>query len=36
MTGKKADAILAAHFASEVALRLVKPGNEVSFIRRKF
>ncbi|CAG2199946.1 proliferation-associated protein 2G4-like [Mytilus galloprovincialis] len=28
VTGKKADAILAAHFASEVALRLVKPGNE--------
>merc|ERR1712088_66801 len=28
VTGKKADAILAAHLASEVALRLVKPGNE--------
>jgi hypothetical protein len=28
--GRKADAILAAHLASEVALRLVKPGNEVS------
>ena len=28
MTGKKADAILAAHLASEAALRLVKPGNE--------
>ena len=27
--GRKADAILAAHFASEAALRLVKPGNEV-------
>ena len=26
--GRKADAILAAHLASEVALRLVKPGNE--------
>ena len=30
VTGRKADAILAAHLASEVALRLVKPGNEVS------
>jgi curved DNA binding protein len=28
VTGKKADAILAAHLASEAALRLVKPGNE--------
>lgn len=26
--GKKADALLAAHLASEAALRLVKPGNE--------
>ena len=29
MTGKKADAILAAHAAAEAALRLVKPTNEV-------
>ena len=28
VTGKKADAILAAHLASEAALRLVKPGNK--------
>merc|ERR1711890_198110 len=28
ITGRKADAILAAHLASEAALRLVKPGNE--------
>ena len=27
--GRKADAIMAAHLASEAALRLVKPGNEV-------
>ena len=27
--GRKADAILAAHYASEAALRLVKPGQEV-------
>ena len=27
--GKKADALMAAHLASEAALRLVKPGNEV-------
>jgi len=30
ITGRKADAVLAAHYASEAALRLVKPGNEVS------
>jgi methionine aminopeptidase len=29
VSGRKADAILAAHLASEAALRLVKPGNEV-------
>ena len=29
--GRKADALLAAHYASEAALRLVKPGNEVTF-----
>ena len=28
VTGRKADAVLAAHLASEAALRLVKPGNE--------
>ncbi|ESO09959.1 hypothetical protein HELRODRAFT_156370 [Helobdella robusta] len=28
-TGRKADVVLAAHLASEVALRLVKPGSEV-------
>merc|ERR1711936_836080 len=28
VTGKKADALLAAHLASEAALRLVKPGND--------
>merc|ERR1719402_1211632 len=28
VTGRKADAMLAAHLASEAALRLVKPGNE--------
>ena len=27
--GRKADALLAAHYATEAALRLVKPGNEV-------
>ena len=27
--GRQADAIMAAHLASEAALRLVKPGNEV-------
>ena len=28
VTGRKADAILAAHLCAEAALRLVKPGNE--------
>jgi curved DNA binding protein len=28
ITGRQADALLAAHYASEAALRLVKPGNE--------
>ena len=32
ITGRKADTILAAHLASEAALRLVKPGNEVCSI----
>ena len=26
--GRKADAVMAAHLASEAALRLVKPGNQ--------
>lgn len=29
--GKKADVIVAAHYASQAALRLLKPGNEVSY-----
>ena len=28
VTGRKADVMMAAHLASEAALRLVKPGNE--------
>lgn len=28
VTGKKADVILAAHYAAEAALRLLKGGNE--------
>ena len=28
VTGRKADAILAAHYAAEAALRLIKPGND--------
>lgn len=30
MTGRKADVIKAAHLCAEAALRLVKPGNQVS------
>lgn len=30
VTGRNADVLLAAHFASEAALRLLKPGNEVN------
>ena len=30
VTGRKADVMMAAHMAAEAALRLVKPGNEVS------
>lgn len=33
--GKKANAILAAHYASEAALRLMKPGNDVSEHKRE-
>lgn len=29
--GKKADVMLAAHYASQAALRLLKPGNEVDY-----
>lgn len=29
VTGRKADVLLAAHYASEAALRLMKPGTEV-------
>jgi len=29
VTGKKADVVLAAHYASQAALRLLKPGTEV-------
>ena len=34
--GRKADALLAAHYASEAALRLVKPGQEVRSIYLNF
>lgn len=30
VSGRKADVILAAHYASQAALRLLKPGTEVS------
>lgn len=30
VTGRAADVLLAAHYASEAALRLLKPDNEVS------
>jgi len=44
VTGRKADVVLAAHFASQAALRLLKPGTEVrlrilifySFVTKKF
>lgn len=32
VTGRKADAVLAAYWASQAALRLLKPGTEVSSI----
>jgi len=32
VTGKKADAILAAHYAAEAALRLIKPDNENTMV----
>lgn len=31
MTGRKADVIKAAHLCAEAAIRLVKPGNQVSY-----
>lgn len=30
-TGRKADLMMAAHLCAEAALRLVKPGNQVTF-----
>ena len=32
VTGRKADVIKAAHLCAEAALRLVKPGNQVSYL----
>ena len=34
--GRRADALLAAHYAQEAALRLCKPGNEVISLRHYF
>jgi len=34
VTGRQADAVLAAHLASEAALRLVKPGNETNDVTK--
>lgn len=31
VTGRAADVLLAAHYASEAALRLLRPGNEVRY-----
>lgn len=36
VTGKKANCFLAAHYASQAALRLMRPGNEVSIILESF
>lgn len=36
ITGRKADVLLAAYYAAEIAQRLVKPGNTVSLIRFDF
>lgn len=33
VTGRAADVLLAAHYASEAALRLLRPGNEVRYTR---
>jgi ribosomal protein L28 len=35
VTGRKADVLLAAHHASQAALRLLKPGNEVKTKRNR-
>lgn len=32
VTGRKADVVLAAHYASQAALRLLQPGTEVSYL----
>lgn len=32
VTGRKADVVLAAHFASQAALRLLQPGTEVCYV----
>lgn len=32
ITDKKANCFLAAHYASQAALRLMRPGNDVSYI----
>lgn len=34
VSGRAADVVLAAHLASEAALRLLRPGNEVHFTFR--
>ena len=34
ITGRKADVLLAAHYASEAALRLMKPATEVTIIKQ--
>lgn len=36
VTGRKADVVLAAHFASQAALRLLQPGTEVCYIHIMF
>ena len=35
VSGRKADAILAAYWAGQAALRLLKPGNGVSKLKKK-
>jgi hypothetical protein len=32
VTGRRADVILAAHYSSQAALRLLKPGNDVCML----
>jgi methionine aminopeptidase len=36
VTGRRADVVLAAHYASQAALRLLKPDNDVSMLRSWF